>query len=156
MNWDAISAIGEIVGATAVVVSVLYLALQVRGQVREARSAAIHEVSEGFREGIGATFMDPELAELFVRGKDDPEVLTPTQRVLFIALVQRNYRVWEDAFYQREERRLDETLWCSMERQYSALLYWPGVQWVWEIRRDYFTPDFRRYVDSLDPPEHVL
>ncbi len=156
MNWDAIGAVGEIVGALAVVVSVLYLAIQVRSQVREAQLQAIHEVSDGFREGIAATFLDPALAELFVLGKDDHALLDDVQRVQFIALMQRNYRVWEDAFYQRREGRLDEPLWRSMERQYSALLHWPGMQWAWSIRRDFFTPDFRRYVDDLEPGPHPL
>lgn len=32
MNWDAIGTIGEIIGATAVVVSLVYLATQIRVQ----------------------------------------------------------------------------------------------------------------------------
>lgn len=156
MNWDAVSAIGELVGALAVVVSVLYLAFQVRGQVREAQLAAIHEVSEGFREGIAATFMDPHLSDLFARGKDDVGVLDEPERIQFIAFIQRNYRVWEDAFYQYKAGRLDEPHWRSMERQYSALLSWPGVRRVWSMRREYFTPDFMRYVDSLEPYPHSL
>ena len=34
MDWDAVAAIGEAVGALAVVVSVIYLALQVRKNTR--------------------------------------------------------------------------------------------------------------------------
>jgi hypothetical protein len=156
MNWEAVGALGELLGASAVVVSVLYLAVQVRSQVRETRLNALHEVSEGFREGIAATFLDQQLSELFVRGKDDPDALTEAERVQFIAFMQRNYRVWEDAFYQRREGRLDEPLWRSMERQYSALLTWPGVQWVWRIRREFYTPAFREYVDELEPGPHPL
>jgi len=37
MKWDAIGAMGELVGAVAVVVSVLYLAWQVRSQVQETK-----------------------------------------------------------------------------------------------------------------------
>ena len=156
MNWEAVGASGELIGAMAVVVSVLYLAYQVRAQVRESRLAAIHEVSEAFREGIGATFLDRELAELFVLGKDGPEALTETQRIRFIALVQRNYRVWEDAFHQHQAGRLSELLWISINRQYSALLNWPGFQWVWSIRRDFFTADFAAYVDTVEPGDHPL
>ena len=36
MNWEAISALGQITGAIAVVISVIYLALQVRGNARHA------------------------------------------------------------------------------------------------------------------------
>jgi hypothetical protein len=156
INWDAAGAIGEIVGATAVVISVLYLASQVRGQVREAQLAAIHEVSEGFREGIAATFMDPHLSRVFNVGKDDFEGLNPEERIQFIAFLQRNYRVWEDAFYQFQAGRLDEHHWRSMEKQYSALLNWPGVQKVWDLRRDFFTPDFMQYVDTVERHPHPL
>lgn len=154
MNWDAIGALGELVGAIAVVVSVLYLAWQVRSQVRETKLHAIHEVSHGFREGIAATFLDKQLSELFVAAKDGPEKLSEAERLQFVAFVQRNYRVWEDAFYQRRQGRLDEPHWRSMERQYSSLLSWPGVRWVWSIRRDFYTPEFAAYVDSLEPGPH--
>ncbi len=45
MNWDAISAIGEIVGAAAVVVSLLCLAVQIRDPNRQARLLAMHDMS---------------------------------------------------------------------------------------------------------------
>ena len=154
MNWDAVGAIGELIGAVAVVISVLYLAWQVRSQVQEEKVTAIHEVSEGFREGIAATFMDRQLAELFVKAKDDAQSLGEVDRLQFVAFIQRNYRVWEDAFYQRQEGRLDEAHWRSMERQYASLLSWPGVQWVWSIRREFYTTEFREYVDALEPGPH--
>lgn len=154
MNWVAIGALGEMLGALAVMVSVLYLALQVRGQTKETQLAAIHEVSEGFRDGIAATFMDPHLSRVFVVGKDDQTQLDEAERIQFISIIQRNYRVWEDAFYQHRDGRLPTSLWQSMESQYSALLNWPGVQWVWEIRRDFYTPDFRDYVDNVERHPH--
>ena len=156
MNWAAIGALGEMLGALAVVISVLYLALQVRSQIKEAQLASIHEVSEGFRDGIAATFMDRHLSQVFISGKDDPTQLSDAERIQFISIVQRNYRVWEDAFYQHRDGRLPQPLWRSMEKQYSALLNWPGVQWVWEIRRDFYTPDFRAYVDEVERHPHPL
>ncbi len=48
MNWDAIGAVGEIVGALAVVVSLVYLAIQVRRQNRESSMLAMHEISQAF------------------------------------------------------------------------------------------------------------
>ncbi len=49
MNWEAIGAIGEIIGAFAVVFSLASLATQIRSQNRESRIASIHEVVEAFR-----------------------------------------------------------------------------------------------------------
>ncbi len=41
MNWEAISAIGQLVGALAVVISLIYLANQVRSNACETRLAAM-------------------------------------------------------------------------------------------------------------------
>jgi len=40
VNWDAIGAIGEIVGAVAVLITLLYLAIQ----VRHFRCAGVHRM----------------------------------------------------------------------------------------------------------------
>ncbi len=39
MNWDAIGAVGEIIGAAAVVVTLAYLALQVRPSTKDAANS---------------------------------------------------------------------------------------------------------------------
>ena len=52
MNWDAIGAVGEILGAAALFASLIYLALQIRIQNRESQLSAIHDISVGFRESI--------------------------------------------------------------------------------------------------------
>ena len=44
MNWDAIGAIGEIVGALAVVISLMYLAAQIRTSNAAAKQAAMQEI----------------------------------------------------------------------------------------------------------------
>ena len=46
MNWDAIGAVGEILGAAAVVVSLVYLPTQIRIQNRESRFSTINNLTE--------------------------------------------------------------------------------------------------------------
>jgi hypothetical protein len=41
MNWDAIGAVGEILGAIAVFVSLLYLAIQIRSTTNQSKSLMI-------------------------------------------------------------------------------------------------------------------
>ena len=71
MNWDAIGAVGEMVGAIAVVFSVAYLAVQIRSG-----SAAL---STNIRDSVFASLSqwnyqltaDPEFAWMFHRGLKD-------------------------------------------------------------------------------------
>ena len=153
MNWEAIGAIGEIVGAFAVVLSLLYLAIQIRSQGRESRIASVHELNESFRHAITA-FQNPNLADVFARAKDDFESLPETERLQFISMVQGIMRVWEDAFHQHQQKRLNDTQWQAMVVQFSGYLSLSGVVAVWSIRKMAYSEDFRAFVDSTTATEY--
>ena len=152
MNWDAIGAIGEIIGAAAVVVSLIYLAVQIRAQLQESRLAAIFDISTTYRESITA-LRDPGLAKLFVRGKDDYEQLEPEEKVQYVSLIQGFLRVWETAYYQHRDSRLEDNIYEGIVRQLSALLTLKGGRQVWELRKEFFSEQFRDYVDNIDPTQ---
>lgn len=46
MNWNAIGAIGEILGALAVAISLLYLAVQIRQNSRTVKGASVHNITQ--------------------------------------------------------------------------------------------------------------
>ena len=50
MNWEAISAVGQIVGAAGVIISVIYLAQQVRSNARQTRPASMRSMSDAFNQ----------------------------------------------------------------------------------------------------------
>jgi len=52
MNWEAFGAIGEIIGAAAVVGSLVYLAVQIQSQNRESRMSSMHDISAGYRNSL--------------------------------------------------------------------------------------------------------
>lgn len=153
MNWEAVAAVSEIVGAIAVVVSLLYVAKQIRAQNRESRIASVHELNESFRNAI-TSFQNPDLADVFVRGKNDFQSLPETERLQFISMIQGIMRVWEDAYHQHQEGRLNDRVWNAMVVQFSGYLSLPGVIGVWSIRKMAYSEDFRAFVDSTTPLEY--
>ena len=52
MNWDALGAIGEIVGAAGVIATLAYLAVQVRHNTRAVRSATLNAVTQAKRDEL--------------------------------------------------------------------------------------------------------
>ena len=153
MNWDAVGAIGEIVGAGAVVISLVYLAIQIRAQNKEAQVAAMHEISVGYRDSL-ATFADEGMANIFEKAYDGVDDLSISESVRLIAGLQRVFRVWEEAFIQYEAGRLDPRIWDSMVRQYASYLSMPPFLHVWEMRKEYFDHQFLEYVQSLQATGH--
>ena len=65
LNWDAIGAIGEVVGGVAVIATLLYLAVQIRQNARSVRNAASLSVNEGLAEINRRVSNDPEFADLW-------------------------------------------------------------------------------------------
>ena len=99
MNWEAIGAVGEILGAIAVVVTLLYLARQTkasgRATVSASRSASAVAISELDRD----VARDPELARIYLKSTqidmadyDDLEwVRFTTLARSFIGLIEEQY-----------------------------------------------------------------
>ncbi|HSG91696.1 MAG TPA: hypothetical protein VLA56_20935 [Pseudomonadales bacterium] len=87
MNWDAIGAIGELVGAAAVVATLLVLMVQIRHSTRAMeesnrldRAAAIDRHSDSIGRWRGRLMEHPELAAIWAAARDD-EPLDAIQRL---------------------------------------------------------------------------
>ncbi|MEJ2171300.1 MAG: hypothetical protein P8X59_00860 [Woeseiaceae bacterium] len=149
MNWEAIGAIGEIVGAAAVIVSLAYLGIQVRNQNIESRIASVHDVLEGFRTEISA-FRNSELAELLGKGSVDYEALSDTEKIQFVAMIQGPLRFWEEAYHQYKAGRLSAQLWNGIHAQMRDFISTDGLQKVWELREHTYSQEFRDYVANIE------
>ena len=75
MNWDAIGAIAELLGAVGVIASLVYLATQIR-QSREQMA----QNTSAIRAGSYQQFL-PSLGEVMHRGVDSPEMWRVSETV---------------------------------------------------------------------------
>lgn len=149
MNWEVLSTIADIASAFAVVISLIYLAMQIRVQNGEARIAAMHDISVGYRDCL-ANLADEQTAVLFDKALQDFDSLTQVESIRLIAVVGRMFRVWEEAFMQYQAGRLEERIWQSMLSQFLGYMSLLPFEKVWELRRNYFDPEFAEFVDCLE------
>lgn len=150
MDWDAIGAIGEIVGAGAVVLSLIYLGTQIRTQNAETRAAARRDFGTGLRESY-LTFTEPEMAEIWVKAKADFDTLTDPEKLRLLGGLVVVLKVFEEAFDRKNEGVLPAQSWEAVNRQYTSLMAAPVYQRLWQLRRHYFHEEFQKYVDELEP-----
>ena len=155
MNWEAISAVGEIVGALAVVISLIYLAVQIRAQNRESRMAAVHDILEAFRS-IQTVGQDAEMSKLLVRSIDSFDDLEDHERMRVISAIGPMIRVWEEAYFQFRSGRLEEEIWETMIAQYSDLMATNVFQQFWAIRKHVYSTGFRALVEKIETGEYKL
>jgi hypothetical protein len=149
VNWEAVGALSEIVGAAAVVISLLYLAIQVRTQNRESRLAATHEILEGYRN-VAAAFQRSENAQLFAQANSDFDSLDEPQRIQLIALIAPTLRLWEEAFHQNKDGRFDDVMWKTFSKLFADVLTAEAVRKVWRLRENGFSDSFRAHVNAIE------
>ena len=87
MNWDAIGAVGEVLGAVAVVGTLAYLALQIRQNTERERLSQDFVSNQYFNELRVLVASDPELAEIEMKGVSDLSLLTDLERRRFDELL---------------------------------------------------------------------
>lgn len=75
MNWDAIGAIGERVGAAAVVATLFYLARQISDSTQQAKVASIADLNALYSDSFLPIYNNRENMEIGVKGLAAPEAL---------------------------------------------------------------------------------
>ena len=116
LNWDAIGAIGEILGASAVVATLLYLARQTAENSRAVKAGAAREVTLAEAEWHGEIAQNPELKRIWNKSLKIPmESYTDDEWTEFRMLAMRS-------FLQFEMRHVDRNLQTGYEDQSASRL----------------------------------
>lgn len=94
MNWEAIGTVAEVVGAAAVVVSLVYLAVQIRQNTRQVeeqsraqRFSALGILFDNWRNFRTSIATNPAVASIWRRGNEDPNQLDPDEWIVFDLLM---------------------------------------------------------------------
>jgi hypothetical protein len=149
MNWDAAGAIGEVIGAAAVVISVIYLAVQIRRQTHQSRLAATRELAEQHNDVLNLIIEDRELSEIYLKAVQDFDSLPKQERIRVSLLFQRMMRIEEQRRIHIDKGNIDAAFFDSMDRTVFEWLTFPGVQQWWSGSKEYFEPGFRGRSDEL-------
>jgi hypothetical protein len=149
MNWDALGAIAEVIGAIAIVISLIYVGVQVNDSTRAVRSATANEMSTALSSWYSELGNSREGSEIFWRGMTNPEPLTPEEMFQFVVNAHGIFWLYQAAYYLAEERTLDVELRDSIIKTMLGFRELPGFLLYWEQRGGLFKADFRQAVDDM-------
>jgi hypothetical protein len=88
LNWDAIGAVGEILGAIAVITTLIYLAKQIRQNSQAVQISALRDTTEQWNRWSEVLATSPELADIVIRGNKSYRQLPDTEAIRYGAYVQ--------------------------------------------------------------------
>ena len=144
MNWDAIGAIGEIVGALAVVVTLIYLAIQIRSSNKHSELESFRHNGDGLNQLCDMFSHSPERASIVNRGRESLANLTEDERMVFQHMHLRVLNTIESWHYQvtstsppgayRDEQIL------NLADLVESYVDYPGTREIWSEVRHTFVP----------------
>ena len=143
------ASIAEVIGAVAIVVSLIYVGVQVEDSTRAVRSATANETSAALSTWYREIGTDPEAGRVFLDGMTNPELLSREELFRFIFLAHSVILEFQAAFYLAQEGTLDPELQASITNTLLAVKDQPGMALYWEQRGNLFQPSFQSYFNAL-------
>jgi hypothetical protein len=148
MDWSEIGALGNLLGALGVVVSLIYLGVQIKHQIREARVTAVHELTENFRGFLMALAENEQLGDIWVRGIYDFPGLAPVERLRLSSALGNAFRIFDTLYNYYNEGIIDAQSWATLEAPVNDLLAYPGIQAWWPTRKHWYSQPYQLRIDD--------
>ena len=150
MNWEAISAVGEILGAAGVIITLIYLASQIRGQTQEARLLATRDLSRDYRDIMKDVAGDKELYAIYLSSLKSYDDLPGDDRMrIHLFFLSRIFGVYEQQHLHLKEGTIDPVFLQSIRNRLSDAARCPGVHQWWARNSHMYNEDFRIYIDNV-------
>src|SRR5438552_11430755 len=116
MNWQMITAIGQLAAVCIGIPSLIYFAIQIREQTRERRQSAVNALTVQWGDLTKALHEDAEFAALFLRGVHSFHDLDAVSKLRFSAFQNRFFKNFEGMYYSQREGILTPELWGEIDR----------------------------------------
>lgn len=149
MNWNALGAIGEIIGAFAVILTLLYVARQIHQANANTQAQARYSFIQAYSDLNTAISNSKEVASIFRRGFSGEE-LDEDERMQFFSLLGQFLNAWSTLYDLHEEGQLPGNQWTMVRKDIIAMMREPGGRAFWkEVGRHGVHAEFRDAVDRV-------
>jgi hypothetical protein len=149
MNLQSLANIGEIIGAIVVILSLVYVAIQVRQNTEAQRTENYARALERVAAIQSTLSQDSEISLIFSKGVVDTSKLTPQEKVRFTWSLYETFGAFEFMFLASKTGSIVEEVWSRWSAAIAWWLTFPGVQAWWKARPLPFTDSFTSFVESL-------
>lgn len=154
MDLQGIGAIGELIGGVGVILSLIYVAYQIRQSSqqieinsRHMQAAMYHQTGDAFSRWWALLAQNEHLAAIWARGLAGEE-LSRSERLRFYFLANMIFIAWENSWYQWKLGSVErDTLAITREGMRRVLESPAGARWWERLAPQTLTPEFRAAVE---------
>ena len=144
-----LASIAQVVGALAVVVSLVYVAIQVKSSSSAVRAASGTSANAAVQSWYLELGSNQQASDLYIRAMTSPDPLGREEEFQFIVMTHALMLAFQNSYFLERERTIDAELREAMTVTFMGVKDLPGFRRYWRQRRGYFLKGFADYADGL-------
>lgn len=149
MNWEAIGATGEVFGAVATLIMLVYLSIQVRHARDATQSASELESASLLTHLTQSISYDRNLIRIWDMVLQDSDELSEDDKLQYLWVISSFGHAAEGVFQQFKKGMISEELWSNWERGFTMHIGTPiGYKW-WRSRAAPYSEPFFKHMNTI-------
>jgi hypothetical protein len=153
---EALGNIGDFIGGIGVVVTLIYLAVQIRQNSKIVKTGAAEAVMRSISEYFRSSSESAELTQVISKAMRDFEQLDDAELTQFNLWIFSWFRLVELAHHHYSAGHIPENFWEGQVAHLNGLMKLRPIKNLWEIRKHVFSEDFQRFVAAVEEIESTL
>ena len=149
MNWDAIGAIAELLGAIGVIGSLIYLATQVRTSNLASKVDSKLKMTQFLVNFQDLLLESPELNDVMMRGRKGTENLTREEYLKYANMALKAFWYLSAIYFQKRRNVIEEEDWYEVN---AVIQYWTSAKGTYEwwnrMGSKSFTGEFSAFIEQ--------
>ncbi len=148
MEIQDLGAIGDLIGGVAIIVSLIYVGVQIKQSTAASRAATYQAFSQQYTQHM-VPLQRADFRDIFLRGLGDADSLDAGEKVAFFSYLNGVLRMFEAFYLQQKDGSFESSIYEPWAAQLVDLLGNSGAKSYWKIRRHTFHVEFADHIDNL-------
>ena len=152
MTWETAGVFAEVVAAIAVIVSLLYLAIQLKQNTELARAELEVQLGITWADMHDNMIQNPSLARAYDLAAKDWDALSEEDVRAYLWFVAKSFHILEGMYRQHQRGLLANEVWTPYASYIAGVLQIEAVLGWWRSEGSLSSNEFKDYVEKLLQP----
>ena len=154
MTLESINVWAQLIASLGVIVSLFYVAAQVRQNTRSSRAIVVDSLARSMHDLAFQMAQSDQLLTTATMLKDW-NTASEIERARYASFMLGYFKLFENGWFQMRQGTLEREQWEGYESFLRTVWMVPTVQAWWSMRRTFFASGFRNYVESLEEARDI-
>jgi hypothetical protein len=151
MDVSGLAQLAEIVAAIGVIVSLIYVGIELQQNTIAARATTAQAIIDSSRNFLMDIAMNEEMSQIRMLGQEDRSQLNEVELHKFGIYSRGNWLYFQNVWVQWSLGVVDDRIWHTVSGIICEIQAWPGNREEWQEHKGILDPAFVAIVDRCEP-----